>query len=275
MEYVEVAGARIPAIGFGTFELDDGATYRMVRHALDIGYRHIDTARAYGNETAVGRALRDSGVERDQVFVTTKIWPDAFRDGPLQRSAEDSLRALGLERVDLLLLHWPNPDVPLQETLAALLDARERGYTSHVGVSNFPSRLLRQATDITGPGQLVTNQVEYHPFLKQRAVLDATRQLGMSVSAYCPLARGQVFGDSVLQRIGERHGKSEGQIALRWLLEQQAIALPRTRTESRARDNIDIFDFRLGEEDRTRIERALQGRRRLIDPSFAPVWDET
>lgn len=273
MQTIEVAGAHIPAVGFGTFELDADTAYRMARHALEVGYRHLDTAQMYDNEAAVGRALRDSGLAREDVFLTTKVWMDDFRDGDLQRSVEASLKRLDLDYADLVLLHWPNPDIPLAETLGALLDARDRGHTRHIGVSNFPSKSLRQASDITGPGQIVTNQVEYHPFLRQRFVLDACRQLGISVSAYCPLARGQVFGNEVLAEIGAHHGKNEGQVALRWLLDQNIIVLPRSGTEDHAEANLDVFDFRLSEDEHKEIERKLPGDRRLIDPSFAPQWD--
>lgn len=273
METIEVAGARIPAVGFGTFELDADTAYRMARHALEVGYRHLDTAQMYDNEAAVGRAVRDSGLAREEVFVTTKVWMDHFREGDLQRSVDASLKRLDLDHVDLVLLHWPNPDIPLAETLGALLDARDRGHTRHIGVSNFPSRLMRQATDITGPSQIITNQVEYHPFLRQRTLLDNGRQLGIGVSAYCPLARGQVFGNEVLARIGERHGKHEGQVALRWLLDQNVIVLPRTSTEAHAEANLDVFDFRLSEDEHKEIERGLPSDRRLINPSFAPNWD--
>jgi len=273
MEYVEVGNACIPALGFGTFELDSQDAYRMVRHALETGYRHIDTAQMYGNEAAVGRAVRDTAVDRDEVFLTTKVWMDRFHDGDLQRSVEESLERLGLDAADLVLLHWPNTEVPLAETIHALLDARERGLMHHAGVSNFPSALMRAATDIAGPGQLVNNQVEYHPYLRQDAVLDAARMLGMSVSAYCPLARGQVFGDPVLQRIGREHGKNEGQVTLRWLLDQEVIAIPRTRTEAHADANLDAFDFTLSEDERATVDRELLGAERLIDPSFAPAWD--
>ncbi len=273
METIEVAGARIPTVGFGTFELDADTAYRMARHALEVGYRHLDTAQMYDNEAAVGRAVRDSGVARDEVFVTTKVWMDQFRDGDLQRSVEASLERLGLDYADLVLLHWPNPDIPLAETLGAVTDARDRGHCRHIGVSNFPARLMRQASDITGPSQIVTNQVEFHPFLHQRTLLDNSRQLGIAISAYCPLARGQVFGNEVLAQIGERHGKNEGQVALRWLLDQNVIVLPRTSTEAHAEANLDVFDFRLDEDEHAQIERQLPGNRRLIDPSFAPNWD--
>lgn len=275
MEFIEVADAKIPAVGFGTFELDPDVTHRITRHALDVGYRHLDTAQMYNNEEAVGRAARESGLDRDDLFITTKIWRDDFRDGDLQRSLDASLQRLGLDYVDLTLLHWPNPDIPLAETLQALLDARSSGCTRHIGVSNFPSKLMRQASDIAGPGQLVTNQVEYHPFLRQRAVMDTGRQLGIAISAYSPLARGEVFGSELLQQIGERHGKGPGQVALRWLLDQNVVVLPRSRTEAHVEDNLDLFDFALSEDEHAEIDRALPGDRRLINPPFAPAWDRS
>lgn len=275
MEHVEAAGVRIPAIGFGTFELKPADAQRLVRHALDVGYRHIDTAQMYGNEEAVGRAIRESAVPRSDVFVTTKVWMDRFRAGDLQRSVGESLERLGLDAVDLVLLHWPNPDVELGETLGALAEARDRGMTRAIGVSNFPSHLLREAVDLIGRGQIVTNQVEYHPFLSQRAVLATARELGVSVSAYCPLARGEVFGNPVLARIGAAHGKNEGQVALRWLLDQDVVALPRTGNEAHAEANLDVLDFTLTQADHRAIVDELPSDRRLIDPSFAPDWDAT
>lgn len=269
---VQAAGATIPALGFGTFELSPEEAGPAVTAALEAGYRHIDTAQIYRNEAAVGDAIAASDVPRADVFMTTKVWIERFRDGDLQDSVAESLERLRVDAVDLLLLHWPNPEVPLAETLGALIDVQERGLTRHIGISNFPSALMREA-DAIAPGRIATNQVEYHPFLSQRAVLTAARELGMSVTAYSPLARGKVFGDPVLERTADAHGKNEGQVAIRWLLDQDVIALPRSKSAAHIRDNLDVADFRLSEAEHAAIAEQLPKDRRLIDPGFAPAWD--
>ena len=192
--------ARIPALGFGTFRLDGSVARRMVGHALMVGYRHIDTAQMYGNEAEVGAAIASSGVPRDEIWLTTKIWPDNFRDGALQRAAETSVRRLGTVP-DLLLLHWPNPSVPLAETVRALNDAKRRGLARHIGVSNFTVALIQEAL-ARSEEPLIADQVEYQPYLSQAAVLEELRANGMALIAYTPLAHGRVFDDPTLARIG-------------------------------------------------------------------------
>ncbi len=274
MHSVEAHGARIPVLGFGTWELRDGLAVRMVEAALEIGYRHIDTAQMYENEREVGTAIRTSGIDRREIFLTTKVWPDRFREGDLQRSVEDSLGRLGLDTVDLLLLHWPNPSVPLAETIAALNDARARGMTRHIGISNFPTRLMREALRLS-EAPLVTNQVEYHPFLSQKRVLRACREAGMALTAYCPLARGRVFGDPVIERIAARHRKSPAQVALRWLVQQQGVvAIPRSSKPEHARANFEIWDFALDDREMAEISALAGPGGRIVDiAGLAPDWD--
>ncbi|GBD43038.1 2,5-diketo-D-gluconic acid reductase B [bacterium HR40] len=273
MIVVEAHGARIPALGLGTWELAGALCERIVELALAIGYRHFDTAQMYGNEREVGRAIAKSGIARAEVFVTTKIWPDSFRRGTLQAAAAASVERLGLVP-DLLLLHWPNPNVPLAETMEALVDARARGFTRHIGISNFPTRLMAEAISLS-PVPLVTNQVEYHPFLSQRRVLAACRDAGMALTAYCPLARGRVFGHPVLRRIASRHGKNEGQVALRWLLQQPMVAaVPRSARPEHLRANFEVFDFTLSEAEMAEIAALADPRGRVVDiDGLAPPWD--
>ena len=242
MLYVETHGARIPALGLGTFRLDGRTAGRMVAYALEIGYRHIDTAQMYGNEAEVGAALASSGVPREEIWLTTKIWPDDFAEGDLQRAAGQSVGRLRTEP-DLLLLHWPNPRVPLRETIRALNEVRRQGLTRHIGISNSPTALIRQSVALS-EAPLLVNQVEYHPYLSQRAVLEEARAQGMALTAYSPVAQGKVFADRTLARIGERHGKSPGQVTLRWLLQQDGVsAIPRSSREAHAAANLDVFDF--------------------------------
>lgn len=249
MHFVEAGGASIPALGFGTYRLSEDEAQRMVGEALSVGYRHIDTAQMYRNETGVGRGIRDSGVHRDEIFLTTKVWPDNFRREDLLSSMQDSLSKLGLDHVDLVLLHWPGRSVSLEETISALNESRERGDTRHIGVSNFEPELLSRAAGLS-EAPLVNNQVEYHPFRDQSPVLAAAREMGSSVTAYSPLDKGRVSGDGTLAEIGEAHGKDEGQIALRWLVQQDGvIAIPKTASPERCRSNFEIFDFELSEEE--------------------------
>jgi diketogulonate reductase-like aldo/keto reductase len=274
MHNVNVRGAAIPALGFGTYELRGETAAGMVEKALAIGYRHIDTAQAYDNEEAVGMGIAASGLRREDLFLTTKIWPDCFRAGQLQRSVDESLARLNTPYVDLLLLHWPNPAVPLEETLAALNDMHRIGRARHIGVSNFPVALLQEAVRISEV-PLVANQVEYHVFLAQDDLLEALRAQGMGLIAYSPLAQGLALQSDTVTDIAETHGKTAGQVALRWLVGQEGVcAIPRTSSEDHARANFEIFDFELSKDDREALDQLSRERRRQVDPEgLAPAWD--
>lgn len=274
MQYVEVHGARIPNLGFGTFQLKGDTCRHMVSHALEVGYRHIDTAQGYGNESAVGAAARASGVARSELFVTTKVWPDHYRAGDLQRSVKASLERLGLGHIDLLLLHWPNPAVPLEETIAALNEVKAQGDVTHIGVSNFTTALLRQAVELSD-APLVANQVEYHPYLNQTPVLTELQRQRMALTAYAPLAQGQVPREPLLKEIGERHGKSAAQVGLRWLIQQPGvIAIPRSASAEHVASNHQIHDFSLSDAEMQRISGLARPDGRIIDPEgLAPDWD--
>jgi 2,5-diketo-D-gluconate reductase B len=273
MHKVACNGAEIPALGFGTWELRGETARRLVEAALGIGYRHVDTAQMYGNEAEVGAAVRASGLGRGELFVTTKVWPDRFRKGDLERSVEESVGRLGFEP-DLVLLHWPNPEVPLAETVEALNRAAERGLARHVGVSNFTTAMIDEAARLSAR-PLVNNQVEYHPFLGQGPVLARCRERGMSLTAYCPLARGRVFKDATLARIGAAHGKGPGQVALRWLVQQEGVvAVPRSSSEAHARTNFELFDFALSDGEMAEIAALGRARERIVDfAGLSPKWD--
>ncbi|RJS93114.1 aldo/keto reductase [Salinisphaera sp. Q1T1-3] len=273
MHHVTANGANIAALGFGTFELEPADAEAMVEHAIRAGYRHIDTAQMYNNEEAVGRGIRNAGVDRGDIFLTTKVWTDQFADGDLQASVRDSLERLGTDYLDLVLLHWPNPDISLKETMAALNAVQEEGLVRHIGISNFTAELIHEAASLSRV-PLATNQVEYHPYLDQRPVLDALAEHGISLTAYCPLARGAVFKDPTLERIGKRYGKNAGQIGLRWLVQQDnVIAVPRSSKPAHVSSNLDIFDFSLTEEEMAEISKLHSDDGRMINPSFAPAWD--
>lgn len=271
---VEAKGARIPLAGLGTWDLRGRTCARVVEQALRLGYRHIDTAEMYDNEREVGEGLRASGVPRNEVFVTTKIWPSHFAPRELMRAAKDSLVKLRLSEVDLLLLHWPNPQVPLSETLGALCMAKEGGMARHIGVSNFNTKLLDEAAALaTEP--LVCNQFECHPFLDQSTLIAACREKGMAVVAYSPIARGGAKNDAVLARIGQEHGKTAAQVCLRYLVQQEIVVIPRTSKIERLEENVSIFDFTLTETEMAEIANLARRDGRIIDWSFSgsPKWD--
>lgn len=260
----------MPALGLGTWELRGDDCTRAVEHALALGYRHLDTAQGYANEAEVGAGMRRSGVPRDDVFLTTKVRPRFFRHDDLLESTEASLVALGVDDVDLLLLHWPNPEVPLEETLGALHEARERGLARHVGVSNFAPSLLRRSL---AAGPTLTDQVEYHPFLAQERLLALAEAHDLLITAYSPVARGRVFDDPTLRAIGERHGKGPAQVTLRWLLQQpRVVAIPKAASPEHQASNLDVFDFELDDEEMRRISALARGERLVDDPAID--WED-
>jgi 2,5-diketo-D-gluconate reductase B len=273
MQYLEIKGARVPALGLGTWQLSGRVCFQAVRQALDLGYRHIDTAQMYGNETEVGWAMRESGLARDAIFLTTKLAPGNLAAAAVRRTTEESLRRLATDHVDLLLIHWPTGEVPLGETLGALAALRAAGKTRFIGVSNFNVALLDEAIDTHG-ADLFCNQVEYHPYLSQRAVVAAVSRHSMMLTAYSPLARGRVQRDPALAAIARKYAKSPAQVALRWLLDQDGVAaIPKSAGRGHLAANLDIFDFTLRPEDRAAID-ALREGYRVVDPAgWAPDWD--
>lgn len=271
MRVVEANGARIPAIGLGTWELRGRNCARLVEQAIRLGYRHIDTAQIYENERDVGEGIHASRIQRAEMFVTTKVWTTHFAPHNLERSVKESLTRLRMSEVDLLLLHWPNPQVPLEETLGALNHAKALGLTRHVGLSNFTVALMERA--LAACPDLVCNQVEYHPYLDQTKVRAACADQGLALVAYSPIARGQVKNDDELTAIGRAHGKSAAQVCLRWLLQQDAVAIPRTSRVERLSENIELFDFELTEAEMAAISAMGRPHGRLTDYGFAPKWD--
>ena len=224
---VQARGAAIPALGLGTWQLRGDDCSAAVKTALAAGYRHIDTAAMYGNEEAVGAGLKASGISRDEVFVTTKVWYEDLAPADLRRSAEASLKRLGLSRVDLLLIHWPNAGIPLPGSIRALCGVKRAGLAHHVGVANFTVRLLDEAV-AAADEPIAANQCEYHPYLDQRAVLSACRRHGVAFISYCPLGKAQVLGEPAIQATATAHGRTPAQIVLRWHLQQGVAAIPKS-----------------------------------------------
>jgi 2,5-diketo-D-gluconate reductase B len=267
-------GARIPKIGCGTWELRGDACAKIVTEALRLGFRHIDTAQGYDNEAAVGDGIIASGVPREEIFITTKVRPQLIGDGPLQKSVDESLERLKTDVIDLLLIHWPNPEVPIAESMKALSEVKRRGLTRHIGVSNFTIANLEEATR-TSPEPIVAAQIEYHPYLDQSRLLAAIRRLGLAITAYCPIALGKVVSDERLVAIGKGYGKTAVQVTLRWLVQQDdVIAIPRTSKPERLRENLAVLDFQLTGDEMSQISRMTTPNSRLInEPQWVPRWD--
>jgi 2,5-diketo-D-gluconate reductase B len=269
-----VRGVAVPTIGFGVFEVDPPETEEAVADALAAGYRHVDTARAYGNEEEVGRGIRRSGVDRDEVWVTTKVWLGDFAPDRLRRSAENSLRLLGLDRLDLLLLHWPPQDpAELGPALDELKRLRADGLIRELGVSNFPGYLLREA--LAPAPEVFTDQVEYHAKLSQRELLGIAAEQDLLIEAYAPLggSGNSVIDEPVLKEIAEAHGATPAQVALAWLAHQdRVVLLPRSTSPERRRENLAALELDLTGEERARIDQLSERRERNFDPPFAPDW---
>jgi 2,5-diketo-D-gluconate reductase B len=276
MQFVTANGATIPALGFGTYGMSRPDMLRMMPAALDAGFRHIDTAQIYRNEAEVGECVAALGVRRQDLFLTTKVWVANYPARAFAASVDDSLRNLRTDYIDLLLLHWPSPATPLAEQIEGLNAAVRAGKVRHVGVSNFSRALLAEAVKLSA-APLVTNQFEYHPYLNQALLIDECRRLGVSVTAYCGMAVGRVFGDPVLEEIASAHGKTVAQIVLRWLLQQEGvIALSRTTNPGRIAGNAAVFNFALTAAEMAAIHGRAEANSRIVSPSgLSPAWDPT
>jgi 2,5-diketo-D-gluconate reductase B len=264
----------MPALGLGTFRLKGQTVIDAVKSGLSLGYRHIDTAQIYGNEAEVGQAIAESGVPRESLFVTTKIWTEHLAGDRLIPSLRDSLAKLRMAAVDLTLIHWPSPGgaVPLKDTLAALVEAKRLGLTRAIGLSNFTVAQMREAIDLVGAAELATNQVEIHPFLQNRLVVDFAQAQGLHLTAYMPLAYGKVMTEPVLLDIAARHGTTPAQVSLAWLLQRGFAVIPSATKPANQAANLTATTLRLSDEELTRIATLDRGER-LANPDFAPAWD--
>tara|TARA_R110001583_G_scaffold71050_5_gene200492 strand:- start:27 stop:854 length:828 start_codon:yes stop_codon:yes gene_type:complete len=274
MHRVKANGADIPALGFGTFRMPGEDVLRIVPKALDVGFRHIDTAQIYGNEAEVGSVIARSSVARQDIFLTTKVWVDKFRHDDFIASVEESLKKLKTDYVDLLLLHWPKMEVPLAEQIGALNEVRKAGKVRHIGVSNYNIQLMADAVALSD-APIVTNQIEVHPYIDQSKVMAAAKETGMSITSYYAMADGKVFEDDVLKELGAKYGKSVAQIVLRWVIQHDGlIALSKTVGEERVVENFDIFDFEISTADMQAISALARPDGRIVSPDgLAPVWD--
>jgi diketogulonate reductase-like aldo/keto reductase len=278
-------GAAIPAVGLGTADLNGEAGRAAVETALRLGYRNLDAARKYGTEEEVGAGIRASGVPRGEIFLITKVSHENLHAADFRKSAEDSLKALRVDYVDLLLVHWPNPKIPLAETLGALAEAKRRGLARHVGLANFTLPLIEEAVRLS-PEPLVCNQVEFQPYLDQSRILAACRRHGMVLIGYSPFMRAghattvspaaklQVLQDPVIAEVARAHGKTPAQIILRWATQHDGVAvIPRSSNPDRLKQNLSIFDITLTDDEMARIEALNAHNIRRANPPHAPVWD--
>jgi diketogulonate reductase-like aldo/keto reductase len=255
MEYETRCGEQVPVLGLGTWQMDPEVAYDSVSTALDVGYRHVDTAQLYENEAAVGRAIADADVSRDEIFLTTKVNPmhRAFED--IVTSVEQSCSALGVDAVDLLLIHWPNPLADLETVIAGLDAAVDSGLTRHIGVSNFGTKRLQRAQGLASE-PIFTNQVLFHPWWPQRDLLRYCQDSGVLLTGYSPLANGGAIGDELLAAIGDRYGKTGPQVALRWATQHEnVITIPMSTSREHLAENLDSFDFKLTRAEHDRITR--------------------
>jgi 2,5-diketo-D-gluconate reductase B len=264
----------IPFMGFGTSPLTGGLSSDTVVAALNAGYRHIDTARKYGTEPSVGEAMRACGLKRQDIFLTTKVSHENLRTDDFAKSVDASLAALKVDYIDLLLIHWPNPAIPLSECMPALAKAKRQGLARHIGVANFNTTLLDQAVKLCLE-PLVALQAEYHPYLDQAKLLAAARRHKLVYIAHCPLGRGRLFDDPVLGEIANARGRTIAQIALRWLIQQNIAAIPFSSNPQRIAENFSVFDFTLDDDEMKRIAALKRSNGRIANPveRVSGGWD--
>lgn len=267
MMYKEIKGVKIPAIGFGTYKIQDTSA---ISSAIKAGYKHIDTARSYYNEDMVGNAWKSSGIPRNELFITTKIWHDRLKPEQVKEDIDDSLKKLQTEYVDLLLIHWPSTEnVPLEETLQAFQEVQKSGKTKVFGVSNFTAAMLQEANNIA---EIHCNQVEYHPFLSQEKLLTLCEKEGIALTAYRPIAKNAVSEGYIINTLSAKYKKSPAQITLRWLIQQKPVlAIPRSSKAEHMKENLQVFDFELTDEEMASV-RQLNKNDRQVNPAFAPNW---
>lgn len=273
MKKITVKDAVLPALGFGTYKLYGDECADAVDFALNNGYTHVDTAQVYENEEAVGAGIKKSGKTRGDIFLTTKVWRNHFADESVAASVDESLKKLQTDHVDLLLVHWPFPEKSISHMVEQVMKARDAGKAKHIGVSNFTVAQIEEAMKASD-GTIICNQVEYHPYLSQKTVQQSLRSHGLVLTAYSPVARGDVFKEKVLQDIGAKYGKNAGQVTLRWHMQQDNVAaIPKSGTKANIKGNIDIFDFELSADDMKAIHALARSDGRQVAPDWAPKWD--
>ena len=272
MKHFTVQDTLVPALGLGTYMLKGNICFQITKEALRLGYRHIDTAQFYENEMEVGTAIRASDVKRGDIFLTTKVWPSNFSEAQFMPSVEASLSKLQTEYVDLLLVHWPSETLPLDAYLPHLLKAQKAGKAKFIGVSNFNAAQVEETLGLGIP--IVNNQVEYHPFLDLDRLHQVMLKNDLLLTAYCPIAKGKVNDNTIIQNIGRQYGKSGVQVTLRWMMQLgHVLAIPKTSKASRLKENMDVFDFELSAEDMQAINSLKSTNKRIVGNYFGANWD--
>lgn len=265
----------IPQIGYGTWNRDGQAAYDGVKSALEIGYRHIDTAEGYNNEEFVGKAIVDSGIARRDIFLATKVAPESFAPGQIMGHVEASLEKLQTSQVDMLYLHYPaiNDEYDIEDYMAQFAEVYDKGLTKNLAVSNFTIRHIKRAIELLGDRQLMTNQVEIHAFMQNKPIVEYCKSVGIPMTAYSPLARGAVSNDASLEEIAQNHGATSAQIALAFLLHEGYVVIPSAGSFERIKENFDAKDINLSKAEMITI-RALDKNMRLVNGPWCPKWDE-
>lgn len=274
MESYELSDGSIPELGFGTYQLRDEDCVNAVMKALETGYTHIDTADIYGNESDVGDAIKKSDVDREELFLTTKVWRSNLSYRGVMETARQSLKKLDTDYLDLLLIHWPNEDAPYPEIFEAMKGLKKQGKVKNIGVSNFTITHLEKYIKVAEDAQVSidVNQVEFHPLLFQKDLLDYCNEHDVRLTAYSPLARGDVLDNKVLNKIGDRYEKTPAQVSLRWILQKGCVAIPKSGRPERIDENFDIFDFTLDSDEIEEID-SIDVMERQIDPTFSEFDD--
>jgi len=267
MKYVKLnSGDQMPLLGLGTWQLRDQECVDSVKMAVEIGYNHIDTADGYDNHQAVGKGIKESGINRNKLFITSKIKPENLHYEDIKADAQRFLDELKIEYLDLLLIHWPNKDIPLAESLKALKEVKEEGLAKNIGVSNFTINHLKDAVGIY-PNLVAVNQVEFHPTLYQKELLDFCQENGIVLTAYSPLARGEVFENDVIKDLADKYNKSASKLTLKWLIDKDIVAIPKASSREHLESNFDLFDWNLPAEVREKMDQ-LNKDNRIIDPDW-------
>jgi 2,5-diketo-D-gluconate reductase B len=272
MEYLKTQGISLPRLGLGTYRMQGDACRAAVESALALGYRHIDTAEMYGNEEAIGAAIATARIKREDLHVTTKVWNENLAPDAIRRAFDTSLKKLGLDTVDLYLVHWPSRNMKLPAMFETLMKLKQEGRTRAIGVANFNIALLKTVVEeIKAP--IACNQIEYHVMLDQTPVRKYLAAKSIPLVAYCPLAQGRVASDETLAAIGRKHGASAAQVALKWLLDQDGVAaIPKASRRESQKANLDAQNIGLDDDDIKAIA-GLPKDKRCVNPGFAPAWD--
>ncbi|KAA3510783.1 aldo/keto reductase [Agrobacterium vitis] len=273
MQTITAHGAHIPALGLGVFRMSDEEVEKVVPAALEAGFRHFDTAQIYQNEAALGRALQAAGARRDDLFLTTKVWVDNYDPAKFGASVDESLDKLKVDRVDLLLLHWPADKIAIADQIDMLNAVQVAGKTRFIGVSNQNIAQLKVSL-AHSKAPIVTNQIELHPYLDQHVMAEAAKAAGVAITTYFGMADGKVPGEPLLQEIGRKHGKSAAQVGLRWSIQQGFIVLSKTAKPERVAENFAVFDFQLSADEMALISKLARPDGRLVSPpGLAPDWN--